>query len=168
MLAPALAAAELGLDTSPFADVIAHALTLNDPDIEGVAELQAELSARGTDEFLAEHCGVAPNTRLYEQIQARIDELKTRRGISLITEEIVITNPAGLHARPAAEIVEAAKTAAADVHIHKGDKAANAKSIMSVLALGANTGDTVRLTVDGEGADDVVEALRRIMQSEEH
>lgn len=86
----------------------------------------------------------------------------------MITEEIVITNPAGLHARPAAEIVEAAKSSPAEIRIHKGDKAANAKSIMSVLALGANTGDTVQLTVEGEGADDIAAALRRIMQSEEH
>ena len=64
--------------------------------------------------------------------------------------------------------MEAAKTSPADVRIHKGDKAANAKSIMSVLALGANTGDTVKLTVEGEGADDIVAALRSIMQSEEH
>ena len=168
LLAPANTAAGLGLDTTDFADVIAHALTTSDPDIEGMEALQAQLSSSGLDSFLTDHCGIAPNGDLYTQIESRMTELQTRRGISLITEEIVITNPAGLHARPAAEIVEAAKTSPADVRIHKGDKAANAKSIMSVLALGANTGDTVKLTVEGEGADVIVAALRSIMQSEEH
>ena len=168
VLAAANAATELGIDTTPFADVIATALTSNDPEIEGMADLQAALAASDLSTFLTEHCGVAPGSDLHDQIETRVNELQTRRGISMITEEIVITNPAGLHARPAAEIVEAAKTSAAEVLIHKGEKAANAKSIMSVLALGANTGDTVKLTVEGEDAGDIVDALRAIMQSEEH
>ncbi len=168
VLAPANGAEEVGLDTAPFADAVAAALGLSAPDIEGIDRLLAALEEQGWESLIVDHCGVKAGGSLYEQIEGRMNELSTRRGISLITEEIVITNPAGLHARPAAEIVEAAKASPAEVRIQKGEKAANAKSIMSVLALGVNTGDTVQLTVEGEGADDIVAIMRQIMQSEEH
>ncbi len=168
VMAPANGADELGLDTRQFAEVIAATLSLTVPDVEGIDRLHRALEQQGWRGLIVDHCGVTADGALYRQIEERMTELSTRRGISMITEEIVITNPAGLHARPAAEIVEAAKSSPAEIRIHKGDKAANAKSIMSVLALGANTGDTVQLTVEGEGADDIAAALRRIMQSEEH
>ena len=86
----------------------------------------------------------------------------------MLTEEVLIENPAGLHARPAAEIVEQTKVIDAAVHIKKGDKVADAKSIMSVLALGANTGDTVTIVAEGRDAQTAVEALRAIMTAAEH
>ncbi len=85
------------------------------------------------------------------------------------TREVTILNPAGLHARPAALIVERAAQFDGDVNIYKANKSANAKSIMSVLALGAVTGNTVTLTADGDGADEVLDDLETIMTStEEH
>jgi len=76
---------------------------------------------------------------------------------------VTILNPAGLHARPAAMIVEQAKGCDAQVTIAKGGKTANAKSIMSVLALGAVTGDTVTVSAHGPGAVSVVEDIIAIM-----
>ena len=81
--------------------------------------------------------------------------------------EVTIANPAGLHARPAALIVELAKGFSSDVTIAKNGKSANAKSIMSVLALGAATGDTVVVTAAGEDAEQAVEGVVRIMLATE-
>ena len=61
----------------------------------------------------------------------------------MVTENIVIANPSGLHARPASMLIELAKQFSSTVEIVKGEKKANAASIMSVLALGAATGDEV-------------------------
>lgn len=81
--------------------------------------------------------------------------------------EVEITNPAGLHARPASLLVEAAKGLDAEISVQKGAKNANAKSIMSVLALGAVTGDTVTVTAEGPDARSAIEQLTEILQSEE-
>lgn len=168
VLTPARGAEELGIAVEPFAETIAAALALTDPDVEGVDALRQQLDADGWRGLLTTHSGVTEGGSLYRAVEQRMEEHEAKRGIPLITEQIVITNPSGLHARPAAEIVEAAKASSADIQIHKGEKAANAKSIMSVLALGANTGDTIQLTIEGDGADDILATLRGIMQSEEH
>ncbi len=81
--------------------------------------------------------------------------------------DVEITNPAGLHARPASLLVEAAKGLDAEINVLKGAKNANAKSIMSVLALGAVTGDTVTLTAEGPDAQSAVDQLTEILQSTE-
>ncbi len=82
---------------------------------------------------------------------------------------IVITNPAGLHARPATLVVELAKAADGQVTISKGGKTAKANSIMALLSLGAVTGDTV--VVDVTGSSDpgsIIAGIAEILTSEEH
>ena len=64
-----------------------------------------------------------------------------------------------LHARPAADFVRAAMGFAADVQVAAGDREASAKSLLSVLALGAKGGTELRLTASGEDAAAAVEAL---------
>ncbi len=81
--------------------------------------------------------------------------------------EVVITNPHGLHARPAAVMVERLKTFDANVSIEAGKKTANAVSIMSVLALGAGPGDTARVHSEGPQAEAALEAVVAILTEEE-
>mgnify|MGYP003687908733 CR=1 FL=1 len=50
-------------------------------------------------------------------------------------KEITVINPLGLHARPAAKVVECAGRFSSDVWLHYNDKEIDAKSIMSVLML---------------------------------
>ena len=64
--------------------------------------------------------------------------------------EIVIHNPTGLHARPAKVLVKLAKQFMSDIKIQNGEKIANAKSMVSVLTLGASKGTNVTVMVDGE------------------
>ena len=75
------------------------------------------------------------------------------------TFEIVVHNPTGLHARPAKILVNTAKTFKSAVRIGHGAKQANAKSLISVLTLGVESGGVVRLEVEGEDED--VAALAR-------
>ncbi len=63
-----------------------------------------------------------------------------------------ITDPAGIHARPAGLLVKQAQPYASEVTILKEGKTANAKSMLSVMGLGAKNGDTV--TVQAEGGDE--------------
>lgn len=79
--------------------------------------------------------------------------------------EIIITNPQGLHARPAAALVEQMRSFDCEVSVEVGAKSANAASIMSVLALGAATGDTARVTAEGIDAQAALDAVEKILTS---
>ena len=67
-----------------------------------------------------------------------------------------LTNEIGLHARPAAVFVKLANTFVSAIQMRNlttGSGLANAKSIVSLLALGVEHGHEVELTA--EGADEV-------------
>ena len=78
-----------------------------------------------------------------------------------------IANPHGLHARPAAEIVEGLMDFEADVTIATGDRRANGISITQLIALGASTGDEVTVTASGDDAAGAIEVVVRVLLSDE-
>ena len=63
--------------------------------------------------------------------------------------ELVIQNQTGLHARPAKVLVNLAKQFKSSITLHHGGKRANAKSMVSVLTLGAVRGSNITVQVDG-------------------
>lgn len=67
--------------------------------------------------------------------------------------ELIIENPTGLHARPARVLVNLAKQFQSDVRLLYGEKKANAKSMVSVLTLGAGRGSRIIVQVSGEDED---------------
>ncbi|MEN3357666.1 MAG: phosphocarrier protein HPr [Mycobacteriales bacterium] len=77
---------------------------------------------------------------------------------------VVVRSRSGLHARPAAMFVRAAGKQPAAVKIRKGDgPAVDARSMLSVLALGAGCGTEVTLQAEGDGADEAVAALADLL-----
>jgi phosphotransferase system HPr (HPr) family protein len=78
------------------------------------------------------------------------------------SERLVVTLPGGvdLHARPAADFVRTAMGFAANIQVAAGEREADAKSLLSVLALGAKAGTEIRLTADGQDAEEALDALR--------
>jgi phosphotransferase system HPr (HPr) family protein len=64
-----------------------------------------------------------------------------------------------LHARPAANFVRTAMRFSAEVWVAAGEREADAKSLLSVLALGARRGTSIRLRADGEDAAAAIAAL---------
>lgn len=76
----------------------------------------------------------------------------------------VITDPEGIHARPAGLLVKAVKEFSCDIKISKGGKAMNAKAIFGIMGLGAKKGDEVILTFDGADEDVAYEAVSKFMQ----
>jgi len=63
--------------------------------------------------------------------------------------EIVIQNRTGLHARPAKVLVNLAKQFKSDISLQHQGKRANAKSMVSVLTLGAVRGSDITVLVNG-------------------
>ena len=74
---------------------------------------------------------------------------------------VMVPDGVGLHARPAAVFVQAAR-AAADVTVGRpGGEHVNAKSILSVLALDVGGGEQIVLRADGAGADEALAAVEK-------
>ena len=80
--------------------------------------------------------------------------------------EVVIKNPQGLHARPAAMFVQIASKYNANVALQKGEERVNGKSIMGILTLGIEQNSKVILEADGDDADEVVAELTRLLTKE--
>ena len=77
----------------------------------------------------------------------------------------VIGSSVGLHARPATLFVQAAARQSVKVTISKdGSAPADARSILSVLALDARRGDTVELAAEGDGAADALDELVSLLE----
>ncbi len=65
----------------------------------------------------------------------------------------VITDPEGIHARPAGILVKQAAGYQSTVKITKGEKSADAKRIFGVMGLGVKTGEEITITVEGADED---------------
>ncbi|MGH2380445.1 MAG: HPr family phosphocarrier protein [Candidatus Limnocylindria bacterium] len=80
-----------------------------------------------------------------------------------------VRNPSGLHARPAALFIETARAFEADVQVtnltRKPEKAASARSLLAVLALGVSRGHMIRIAADGVDAHEAITALRELVES---
>jgi phosphocarrier protein len=72
---------------------------------------------------------------------------------------VVLTNPAGLHARPSAAVVDAVHRFHSKVQISNGRQVVDAGSILDVLTLGAGQGTELVLTAKGPDAEAALDAV---------
>jgi len=78
---------------------------------------------------------------------------------------VMVINRAGVHARPAALLVQTAKDFLCEIMFERGDDKINGKSIMGIITLGAAYGTEIRIIADGEGEEKAVEALARLFET---
>lgn len=77
----------------------------------------------------------------------------------------VITDPVGVHARPAGVIVNAAKGFACKTTVEKAGKTpADAKRIFGLMGLGIKCGEEVRVTCDGDDEDEAAACLEKVFR----
>ena len=82
----------------------------------------------------------------------------------MVERTVLIGSTHGLHARPAKFFTKAAAAAGSPVTLQKGDgKPVNAASILGVISLGINHGDSVTLATDGDNADTVLDGLVELL-----
>ncbi len=62
---------------------------------------------------------------------------------------LIVHDPAGLHARPAAQVVRTAGRFQSRITIHVGDRTADVKSLIAVLGLTIRPGAEITLAADG-------------------
>jgi phosphocarrier protein HPr len=77
---------------------------------------------------------------------------------------LTVHHKVGLHARPAALFVQTAKQFNCDIEVTHGEREANAKSILGVLALGAERGAVVTIRAEGEDAEQALAALAALVE----
>ena len=78
--------------------------------------------------------------------------------------KIEIMNEMGLHARPAAMLVEVSSRFQSLIHVAKDDLEVNAKSIMGVMMLAAGQGTTLTLTAEGSDCRNAIKALVELIE----
>ena len=110
------------------------------------AEIHAALTAPAPDDDDAPH----------EKADAGLDGLR---------RTAVLTNPSGLHARPAAQVVARLQALDAEVTIEVNGRRGDARSITSTLGLGAVVGDALTVTARGADAAAALDAVLSIVTS---
>jgi phosphocarrier protein FPr len=148
------------------------------------ARLVIGLAAKSEEHIpiLSRLAGVLEDAELCERLAGTTDPLEIHRALTSdgaapsgaaaeaeegrIGRTLRIANPSGLHARPAAEIVELLMDLDADVTIIAADRRANAASITQLIALGASVGDEVSVSASGDDSEAAIEAVMRVLLGE--
>ena len=82
-----------------------------------------------------------------------------------IEKTFTIVNSLGLHARPAAMVVQTANRFRSEVQFEKDGLQINAKSIMGVLTLAAGRGSAVLVSCEGPDASEAMAAIARVFET---
>ncbi len=77
----------------------------------------------------------------------------------------IIANPMGIHARPAAMLVEAARGLSSQVSVTKDGKTSPATRLVSLMLLEVCQGDSVTVTVEGPEEEEDARFLAEFFQS---
>ena len=83
----------------------------------------------------------------------------------MYTQEIIVNNEVGLHARPATFFIQKANTYRSSVWVVKDDRKVSAKSLLGVLSIGIAKGMTVTLTAEGVDEDAAIDGLVSLINS---
>lgn len=77
-----------------------------------------------------------------------------------------VTDPSGIHARPAGAIVKEAAKFKCAIKISANGKEADAKKIFTVMSLGIRSGDEITLTFDGEDEKEAKAVLSSLISNQ--
>lgn len=84
----------------------------------------------------------------------------------MVERTVTLANQTGLHARPAAIFVQtASRFRDTKIQVIAGARAVDAKSILSLMSLGAGAGSSITIRAEGPGEAEAVEALARLVES---
>jgi phosphocarrier protein HPr len=85
----------------------------------------------------------------------------------MVTKEIMIKSASGLQSKSAAVFIQKASAFKSNIWIEKGERKANAKSLLGVLSLGIGGGVQVTVIAEGEDEGKAVQELEEYLTSEE-
>lgn len=76
-----------------------------------------------------------------------------------------ITDPEGIHARPAGELVKAAKAFESAIKLNKEGKSADCKRVFGIMGLAVKQGQTVTVTVEGSDEEAAAQAMENFFKT---
>ena len=85
-------------------------------------------------------------------------------GEAVVSEPVVVPNPEGFHARPAAVLAGMARRFRSEIEMVRGADRTNARSVVGLMALEVKKGDAVTFSARGADAGEAVQALARAVQ----
>lgn len=77
----------------------------------------------------------------------------------------VVTDPAGIHARPAGEFVKAASKFSSEVNLTKDGRTVSAKKIFGVMGLAVKQGQEITVTVEGPDEDTAAAEIEEFLKN---
>ncbi|AUD14462.1 MULTISPECIES: phosphocarrier protein HPr [unclassified Planococcus (in: firmicutes)] len=84
----------------------------------------------------------------------------------MVEKTFTITDPAGMHARPASALVGSLSKFQSDITMEFKDKKVNLKSILGVMSLGVPSGSQVQIAADGADEAEAMETIERVLQEQ--
>lgn len=85
---------------------------------------------------------------------------------SVATSRVIITNPQGLHARPADLFVKIANRFESEIEVVKDGERVDGKSILAILTLVALQGTELFIEARGRDADEALRALVDLVEQD--
>lgn len=83
----------------------------------------------------------------------------------MVSEKITVTNPSGLHLRPAGNLCNIAIKYESQISFHYEGGTANAKSVLSVLGACVKCGDEIELVCEGTDEREAMKAMTAAISS---
>ena len=76
-----------------------------------------------------------------------------------------ITDPEGIHARPAGELVKACKEFSSRITLTKDGKSGDCKKIFSIMALAVKSGNEITMTFEGDDEEAAFDKVSEFMKA---
>ncbi len=83
----------------------------------------------------------------------------------MFNKSVEVTNPVGLHARPATFFIQKANEFKSTIWVEKEGRRVNAKSLLGVLSLGISQNTTINIIADGADEEFAVNSLVDLVES---
>lgn len=83
----------------------------------------------------------------------------------MVSQNIIVVNKSGLHARPASNLCKAASKFKSKINITKAEKCYDAKSILGILSAGITNGTEITLECNGEDEAEALNTLASLILS---
>ncbi|QVK17214.1 phosphocarrier protein HPr [Mycoplasmatota bacterium] len=81
-------------------------------------------------------------------------------------KKFIVTDEAGVHARPATKLVNAASKYASELTLEYQGRKVNLKSIMGVMSLGIRQGAEINIIATGDDESEALEAIEQELKAQ--
>ena len=85
----------------------------------------------------------------------------------MIKKPITIQIPSGLEARPVALLVQVASQYESEIYVESEARRVNAKSLMGMMTLGLNAGESITVTANGGDEKEAIDNIEKYLSGKQ-